>query len=89
MFGRLLLGSPAGHHGTNLVEDVVVAGVREDGYREILGVRITDCENEAFWSGLFEDLKERGVTEVLLVIMDGHIGIQKTASAAFLITSWE
>ncbi|MDR9816998.1 MAG: transposase [Candidatus Methanoculleus thermohydrogenotrophicum] len=63
---------------------LVVAGVREDGYREILGVRITDCENEAFWSGLFEDLKERGLTGVQLVVSDGHTGIQKAAEVAFL-----
>jgi putative transposase len=25
-----------------------------------LGARITDCENKAFWPGLFEDLKEHG-----------------------------
>ena len=37
---------------------LVVAGVREDGYREILGARVTDCENEEFWSD-FRDLKER------------------------------
>ena len=42
-------------------DGLVVAGVREDGYREILGARVTDCENEEFWSGLFEDLKERGL----------------------------
>ena len=68
---------------------LVVAGVREDGYREILGARITDCENEAFWSGLFEDLKERGLTGVQLVVSDGHTGIQKAASAAFLGASWQ
>jgi putative transposase len=62
----------------------VVAGIREDGYREILGARITDCENEEFWSGLFEDLKERGLTRVQLVISDGHTGIQKAAEATFL-----
>jgi putative transposase len=39
---------------------LVVARVREDGYRKILGARITDCENEEFWSGLFEDLKGTG-----------------------------
>ncbi|KAF5090244.1 IS256 family transposase ISKol5 [anaerobic digester metagenome] len=68
---------------------LVVAGVREDGYREILGARITDCENEAFWSGLFEDLKERGLTGVQLVVSDGHTGIQKAVEAAFLGTSWQ
>ena len=28
---------------------LVVAGIRDDGYREILGARVTDCENEEFW----------------------------------------
>jgi transposase-like protein len=68
---------------------LVVAGVREDGYREILGARITDCENEGFWSGLFEDLKERGLAGVQLVVSDGHTGIQKAAEAAFLGASWQ
>ncbi|MDN7023850.1 IS256 family transposase [Methanoculleus sp. FWC-SCC1] len=68
---------------------LVVAGVRDDGYREILGARITDCENEEFWSGLFEDLKDRGLTGVQLIISDGHAGIQKAAEAAFLGASWQ
>jgi putative transposase len=68
---------------------LIAAGVREDGYREILGARVTDCENEGFWSGLFEDLKERGLTGVQRVVSDGHTGIQKAASAAFLGASWQ
>lgn len=57
--------------GVRYVTKVVlgVAGVREDGSREILGARMTDCENEAFWSGLFEDLKGRG----LLLGPAGHL----------------
>jgi len=62
---------------------LVVAGVRDDGYREILGARVTDCENEEFWSGLFDDLKERGLTGVQLVISDGHTGIRKAAKGRF------
>jgi len=68
---------------------LVTAGGRDDGFREILGARITDGENEAFWSGLFEDLKERGLTGVQLIISDGHTGIQKAAEAAFLGASWQ
>jgi putative transposase len=30
---------------------LMVAGVQEDGFREILGAWITDYENEAFWAG--------------------------------------
>jgi len=36
-----------------------------------------------FWSGLLEDLKERGLAGIQLVISDGHTGIQKAAEAAF------
>jgi len=36
---------------------MVITGVREDGYRELLGAKIADCEDELFWSGLFGDLK--------------------------------
>ncbi|MDN7025656.1 IS256 family transposase [Methanoculleus sp. FWC-SCC1] len=68
---------------------LVTAGVRDDGFREILGARITDCENEAFWAGVFEDLKERGLAGVQLIISDGHTGIQKAAEAAFLGASWQ
>jgi len=52
-----------------------------------LGARVTECENEAFWSGLFKDLKERGLTGVQLVVLGGHTGTQKAAPAVFLGTS--
>ncbi len=39
---------------------LVIAGVREDGYREILGVRVGDAEHELTWEGIFSDLKDRG-----------------------------
>jgi len=68
---------------------LVVAGVRDDGYREILGARITDCGNEEFWSRSFEDLKERGLTGVQQVVSNRHTGIQKAAEAAFLGASWQ
>ena len=55
----------------------VVAGIRDDGYREILGTRLADSEASMFWEDLFEDLKERGLRGVKLIVSDGHKGIQK------------
>ncbi len=40
---------------------LVIAGIRSDGYREILGARIADCEDELTWEDLFSELKERGL----------------------------
>jgi putative transposase len=68
---------------------LIVAGVREDGYREILGVQIADCEGEGFWNSLFEDLKKRGLYGVQLVISDGHMGIQNAVKKSFLGASWQ
>jgi putative transposase len=67
---------------------LVVTGIREDGYREILGARIADGEDEQFWHGLFDDLKKRGLTGVELVISDGHNGIQKAVQESFLGASF-
>ncbi|VUT28188.1 MAG: Transposase, Mutator family [Candidatus Syntrophoarchaeum sp. GoM_oil] len=67
----------------------IACGVREDGYREILGATIAECEDEGFWSGFFEDLKERGLKGVKLVISDGHSGIRKAVETSFLGTSWQ
>ena len=68
---------------------LIVTGVRADGYREILGARIADGEDELFWSGLFDDLKRRGLSGVQLVVSDGHKGIQKAAQESFIGASWQ
>lgn len=67
----------------------VATGVREDGYREILGATIADVEDDGFWSIFFEELKERGLRGVKLVISDGHKGIQKAVQESFLGASWQ
>jgi putative transposase len=68
---------------------LIVTGIRDDGYREVLGARIADGEDELFWSGLFQDLKDRGLSGVKLVISDGHKGIQKAVEESFLGASWQ
>jgi transposase-like protein len=68
---------------------LVVMGIRDDGCREILGARIADGEDELFWSGLFQELADRGLSGVKLVISDGHKGIQKAVEKSFLGASWQ
>jgi len=68
---------------------LIVTGIKDDGYREIFGARIADGEDELFWSGLFQDLTDRGLSGVKLVISDGHKGIQKAVEKSFLGASWQ
>jgi putative transposase len=46
----------------------IVAGVGLDGRREILGAKIADAETELLWEGYFDELKERGLHGVRMVI---------------------
>jgi len=67
----------------------IAVGVNEDGYREILGAKLADCENEDYWSVFFEELKNRGLRRVNLVISDGHKGIRKAVTESFTGVSWQ
>jgi transposase-like protein len=68
---------------------LIITGIRDDGHREILGAKITDNESEGFWSGFFDELKDRGLNGVELVVSDGHKGIQAAVSSRFLGASWQ
>lgn len=78
------------HHGRYVNQAVLlIAGVREDGLREILGVRIANSEEEGTWLSLFDDLKLRGLRGVQMVISDGHNGIRSAVKVAFQGGSWQ
>jgi transposase-like protein len=63
---------------------LIATGIHENGYREILGAKVADNEDEPVWENLFEELKGRGLKGVQLVISDGHKGIQKAVEKSFL-----
>ena len=67
----------------------IAIGVNVDGYREILGAKLADSENEAYWTLMFDELKNRGLSGVQLVISDGHNGIRKAVETSFLGASWQ
>jgi putative transposase len=68
---------------------LIVTGIHENGYREILSAKVADNEDEPVWESLFEELKVRGLKGVQLVVSDGHKGIQKAVEKAFLGSSWQ
>ncbi len=53
---------------------LIVIGVREDGVKELLAVEDGYRESTESWSGVFRDLKRRGLNESKLVVGDGALG---------------
>ena len=67
----------------------VAYGINSDGFREILGMKIALSESESFWDSFFDELINRGLSGVKLVISDGHKGIQAAVEKKFLGCSWQ
>jgi transposase-like protein len=61
----------------------VVLGVTLDGSKDILGIWIGENESSKFWLGILNDLKQRGVQDVLLFCVDGLTGIKEAINAAY------
>ena len=62
---------------------LIVSGVRDDGFREILAVEVSDTESEATYQELFRSLKRRGLSGVELVVSDDHEGLKSAIARHF------
>lgn len=62
-------------------------GVLPDGTREVLGLWIENTEGAKFWLKVFNDLKTRGVADILIAVTDGLKGIGEALGAVFPATT--
>ncbi len=62
-------------------------GVLPDGTRDILGLWIENTEGAKFWMKVFNDLKTRGVGDILIAVTDGLKGIGEALGAVFPATT--
>jgi putative transposase len=68
---------------------LIVSAVRDDGFREIVGVQVADTESEATYQDLFRSLKTRGLKGVELVVSDDHEGLKAAVFRHFQGASWQ
>lgn len=61
----------------------IALGVRPDGIKEILGMWIDDTESASFWLSVFNELKSRGVQDILIAVTDGLTGLSQAFETAF------
>ncbi len=62
-------------------------GVMADGTRDILGLWIENTEGAKFWMRVFNDLKTRGVNDILIGVADGLKGLPEALEAVFPATT--
>ena len=62
-------------------------GVRPDGTRDILGLWIETTEGAKFWMKVFNDLKTRGVADILIAVTDGLKGMAEALVVVYPATT--
>lgn len=67
--------------GTRVV--YVAVGVNMAGTKEILGLWTCDSEGAKFWTGLLNEIKNRGVQDILVCCVDGLKGFPDAINAVF------
>ena len=77
------------HEAVRSAMALIVIGISEDGYREILGLKTHLRETAESWKELLQELKDRGLKRVELAISGVHEGLESALREAFPGCIWQ
>ncbi len=58
-------------------------GVNSDGEREVLGLWVANSEGAKFWLSIMNNLRNRGLEDILIAVVDGLKGFPEAINAAY------
>ncbi|MCQ6492948.1 IS256 family transposase, partial [Vibrio parahaemolyticus] len=61
----------------------IALGIQPDGTKEVLGIWIEQTEGAKFWLRVMNELKNRGVDDILIAVVDGLKGFPDAINAVF------
>lgn len=61
----------------------VMIGIDITGHKEVIGLWIGENESATFWTGILEEIKIRGVKDILFISLDGLTGLTEAIEKAF------
>ncbi|WP_368487574.1 IS256 family transposase [Clostridium sp. BJN0013] len=67
----------------------VILGINEEGRKEVLSIQIGENESSKYWLSVLNELKNRGLEDVLILCADGLTGIKESISTAFPNTEYQ
>lgn len=67
----------------------VILGINKDGIKEVLSITIGENESSKYWLSVLNELKNRGVKDILIICADGLAGIKEAIAAAFPKTEYQ
>ena len=67
----------------------VILGYSKDGMKEILSLEIGENESSKYWLGVLNNLKNRGIKDIMVLCADGLSGIKEAINTAFPETEYQ
>jgi len=61
----------------------IILGITQEGLKEIVGIWISEAEGSKFWMGILSEIKQRGVSDILICCIDGLNGFPEAIEAVF------
>ena len=61
----------------------IILAISLTGHKEVLGIYIGENESSKYWLGVLNELKNRGVKDILVICADGLTGMKEAVAAAF------
>ena len=74
-------------HNSKIVDKTIylVIGLNSQGLKEVLGMWVSETESASFWLSVLNDLKSRGVEDILIACTDNLAGFTQAIKAAFAL----
>ena len=66
----------------------VILGINEEGRKEVLSIQVGQNESSKYWLSVLNELKNRGVKDILILCADGLTGIKESINVAFPNTEY-
>ena len=67
----------------------VILGINMEGKKEVLTIQVGDNESAKYWLSVLNELKNRGVKDILILCADGLTGMKEAIAAAFPKTEYQ
>lgn len=67
----------------------IILGINEEGKKDVLTIEIGENESSKYWLGVFNNLKNRRVKDILILCADGLSGMKEAISVAFPKTEYQ
>lgn len=67
----------------------IILGINLEGRKEVLTIQVGENESSKYWLSVLNDLKNRGVKDILVICADGLTGMKEAIAAAYPNTEYQ